>query len=90
MSVTPTTTTMVKQLSDGGPDGVSMGQSATDKVSVYNKTPIAQQTAPTIVASIDPAVSGSAFVASIQSLAVYSASLGNQIVLALSKFGIYV
>lgn len=30
----------VKQLSDGGTDGVSLGQSATDLVSFYGATPI--------------------------------------------------
>jgi hypothetical protein len=30
----------VKQLSDGGPDGSSLGQSATDKIGFYGKTPV--------------------------------------------------
>jgi len=33
----------VKQLSDGGSDGVKLGQSATDKVGIYGTTPIAQR-----------------------------------------------
>lgn len=33
----------VKQLSDGGADGVSLGQSNTDKVSFYGVTPVAQR-----------------------------------------------
>lgn len=33
----------VKQLSDGGPDGVKLGQSATDKVSLYGVTPVTQR-----------------------------------------------
>jgi hypothetical protein len=32
-----------KQLSDGRPDGVQLGQSATDKVGFYGKAPIAQR-----------------------------------------------
>ena len=32
-----------KQLSDGGGDGVSLGQSATDKVSLYGVTPVVQR-----------------------------------------------
>jgi hypothetical protein len=32
-----------KQLSDGSGDGVSLGQSTTDKVSFYGATPVAQQ-----------------------------------------------
>lgn len=31
-----------KELSDGGPDGVSLGQSSTDKVGFYGTTPIAK------------------------------------------------
>ena len=72
------------------PDGLYLGKSSTSLVSTYGKTPIAAQTAPTIVLSVDPSVSGSAFVASIQSIAVYSASTVNKVVLALSNFGIYV
>ena len=71
------------------PDGIQLGGAATSLVSCYGKTPVAQQTAPTIVLSVDPTVSTSALVASIQSIAVYSASLANKIVLALSNFGIY-
>ena len=33
----------VRQLSDGGPDGQSLGQSATDKVSLYGVAPVAQR-----------------------------------------------
>ncbi len=32
----------VRQLSDGQPDGTSLGQSSTDKISFYGATPIAQ------------------------------------------------
>jgi hypothetical protein len=31
-----------QQVSDGNPDGVCVGQSATDKVGFYGKAPIAQ------------------------------------------------
>lgn len=33
----------VQQLSIGGSDGASLGQSTTDKISFYNKTPIVQR-----------------------------------------------
>lgn len=33
----------IKQLSDGGPDGTVLGQSATDKVGFYGKAPAAQR-----------------------------------------------
>lgn len=32
-----------KQLSDGNPDGTSLGQSASDKISFYGVTAVAQQ-----------------------------------------------
>lgn len=41
------TTSTIRQLSDGNPDGTSLGQSASDKISVYNATPLAQQVKPT-------------------------------------------
>ena len=34
----------VKQLSDGNDDGVTLGQSATDKIAFHGSTPVAQQT----------------------------------------------
>jgi hypothetical protein len=33
----------VRQLSDGSPDGQSLGQSVTDKVSLYGVAPVAQR-----------------------------------------------
>ena len=41
---------MAKQLSDGGSDGVSLGQSATDKIGFYGKTPVAKQTTTSLAA----------------------------------------
>lgn len=54
----------VKQLSDGGPDGVKLGQSSTDKVGFYGVTAVVQQTtslaaavtAGTTLAALAPAV----------------------------------
>jgi hypothetical protein len=37
------TSTNVKQLSDGNPDGTCLGQSATDLISFYNATPVVQR-----------------------------------------------
>lgn len=34
----------IKQLSDGGPQGTQLGQSASDLVGFYGKTPVAQAT----------------------------------------------
>jgi len=84
-----TTVTAIQQLADGSAAGTQLGRTA-DVIALYGKTPIAQQTAPTIVLAVDPTTSGSALVASVHSLAIYAASLGNKIVLALSTLGVYV
>lgn len=54
----------VKQLSDGGVDGVSMGQDASDLVSLHGATPIAQATLSTIATAATIATA----VASIQAI----------------------
>ncbi len=36
----------LKQLSDGGPDGSSLGQNAADKVALHGVTPVAQASVP--------------------------------------------
>ena len=37
------TVSQIKQLSDGNPNGVQLGQSATDLVGFYGVTPVAQR-----------------------------------------------
>ncbi len=39
----------IKQLSDGGPDGIKVGQSSTDLVGFYGVTPVAKGAAVTTV-----------------------------------------
>ncbi|HEU4549617.1 MAG TPA: hypothetical protein VFS01_07965 [Rhizomicrobium sp.] len=41
-----------KQLSDANTDGTSLGQSATDKVSLYGVTPVAQRTSTVLASSL--------------------------------------
>lgn len=41
----------IKQLSDGGAEGVRLGQSATDKVAFYGATPVVQGSAVTTLAT---------------------------------------
>lgn len=41
-----------KQLSDGGPDGTSLGQSATDKIGLYGVTPVVQRTSTVLATSL--------------------------------------
>jgi len=48
----------LKELSDGGPDGTRLGQSATDLIGFYGKTPAAQRSAST-QATTNVAVSAS-------------------------------
>jgi hypothetical protein len=36
------TTSYIRQLSDGNPGGTTLGESATDKISFYNVTPVVQ------------------------------------------------
>lgn len=38
------TTTLTKQLSDGGPDGTLLGQSSTDLIAFYGGTPAVRPT----------------------------------------------
>lgn len=41
----------IKQLSDGGPQGTQLGQSSADLVGFYGKTPVAQQSLVTALAT---------------------------------------
>jgi hypothetical protein len=41
-----------KQLSDLNPDGTAMGQTATDKIAFYGKTPVVQRAAAIQAASV--------------------------------------
>lgn len=49
----------VKQLSDGGPDGLKIGQSSTDLIGYYGATPVAR---PTVKAAITDGSTGTAAV----------------------------
>lgn len=42
---------MATQLSDGNPAGTSLGQDATDLISFYGETPVAQQTVTAIAST---------------------------------------
>ncbi len=41
-----------KQLSDGNPDGTSLGQSASDLISLYGETPVSQRASSIQAASV--------------------------------------
>ena len=78
----------VKELSVNNPSGSRMGLTSTEKVGFLGATPIAQRAGGTDAPAIDPSVSGSAFVASIQSIAVAAASLANANAATLAAFGL--
>lgn len=61
-----------KQLSDSNPDGVSLGQAATDKISFYGVTPIVQ-----------PAI-----IATATATATNAAAAVNSVILALQNLGL--
>ena len=89
MSVSTQSTTLVKELSDQNADGTRLGTTSSDKISFLGKAPVALVATPTVVLAVEPAASGSTFVASIQSLAIYAASQVNLVILALSKYGLF-
>lgn len=54
----------VKHLSDKNPDGTVLGQSATDLISFYNATPVAQRSSATLTATASLfAITGASYVA---------------------------
>ena len=67
----------VKQLSDGGPDGVKLGQSATDKVSLYGVTPVAQRTSTVLATSL---LSASSYVSVASNTAAIMLELSNALI----------
>lgn len=52
----------VKQLSDGGSEGVSLGRSSSDKISFYGASPVAKQTC-TLAAALTAATTTPANIA---------------------------
>ncbi len=73
------------------PDGLVIGTSSTP-ISLYGKTPIAQQTAPTAVTTTvpQPGATQSQYLLSLQSNVDNTLTLGNAIRQDLIDFGIYV
>ena len=77
-----------RQLSDGRPDGQTLGQSATDLVSVYNATPVARASAITAVNTTASTSTTNAFgyTTSTQADAIVTAV--NSLITAVKNFGI--
>jgi hypothetical protein len=61
-----------QQLGNGNPDGVSVGQSATDKISFYGATPVVQRAAATQAASV---VSATSYISVTSNLAAFAAEV---------------
>jgi hypothetical protein len=62
----------VKQLSDGNPGGSGLGQSATDLISFYGVTPVAQRASSIQAASV---VSATSFISVTSNLAAFCAEV---------------
>jgi len=62
----------VKQLSDLNPGGTGLGQSATDTISFYGATPVAQRTSSIQAASV---VSATSFISVTSNLAAFCAEV---------------
>ncbi len=63
----------VEYIGNGKPDGVVLGQSASEKIAFHNATPVIQQTAPTAVgtaSAITTAATGWGFSTSTQADAI--------------------
>jgi hypothetical protein len=86
--MTAVTTTNIEYIDGGGADGSNFGHSATSLLGFFGTTPVVQQTAGTAAPAIDPAVSGSTLVASLQSIAIGAASLANANRTALVNLGL--
>lgn len=71
-----------KQVSDANPDGTSLGQSATDKVSLYGVTPVAQRTSTVLASSL---LSASSYVSVASNTAAILLEFSNALV-ALGAF----
>lgn len=63
---------MVRQLSDGDPSGQSLGQSASDLVSLYGGTPVSQRASSIQAASV---VSAQSFISVTSNLAAFCAEV---------------
>lgn len=61
-----------KQLSDGNPDGVSLGQSTADLISLYGVTPVSQRASSIQAASV---VSANSFISVTSNQAAFAAEV---------------
>lgn len=67
----------VRQLSDGNDDGQSLGQNASDKVSLYGVTPVVQRTSTVLATSL---LSASSYVSVASNTAAILLELTNALI----------
>ena len=67
----------LKQLSDGGADGTTLGQSASDKISLYGATPIVQRSSTVLASSL---LSASSYVTVASNTAAILLEISNALV----------
>lgn len=60
------------QLSKGAPDGTTLGQSATDKISFYGATPVVQRASAVQAASV---VSATSYISVTSNIAAFAAEV---------------
>jgi len=77
--------TYVRTITDGGPSGTTIGQSATDLVGFFGVTPVVQQAALTAIGTSTP-VSGAFGFTSTQATAIITAI--NAIITELKALGL--
>lgn len=76
-----------KQLSDGNPDGTSLGQSSSDLISFFGKTAVDQRATTADVSTTVPVkTSGFGFKTSAQPIALIAAV--NEILATLEEYGL--
>jgi hypothetical protein len=79
----------VQNLSDNGPDGCTIGASATELVSLYGATPIAQQTRPSLGLTAALAGGGCTYLGGAISYAMANGVAINAVITDLQDFGFY-
>lgn len=79
----------VNQLSDKGPDGTKLGQSAADLIAFYGTTPVSQRASSDLASSVATVASSASFAAG-QQAALNSVILGfNEIRATLAALGLH-
>ncbi len=79
----------VNQLSDGGPDGSTFGQTRSDLIAFYGTTPVSQRASSDLASSVATVASSASFGAG-QQAALNSVILGyNEIRATLAALGIH-